>query len=79
MLLDKYGPTPLDVAEALLEGRINVWHEFVDDVVTPMILEAAKHRLAARQPSTNITPRSDAIDATCQPVLGSPAKLLTKN
>lgn len=45
-LLQEYGGTPLSVAEALIEGRIDsYYHEFVGDVVSKTILEAARIRI----------------------------------
>lgn len=79
MLLQEYGPTHLDVAEALLEGKITRWQEFIDDIVTPAILDAAERRLRARQPRLpDLTPQSEAIDAEFQPTPSAPSKLLPK-
>ncbi len=44
-LIETFG-SPLGVAEALLENRINKWdQEFVKDIVDHIILEAAKIRI----------------------------------
>lgn len=43
-LLEEHGGTRLGVAEALLKGRIRN-DEFVGDLVTPVLLEAARIRI----------------------------------
>ncbi len=44
-LLEKYG-TPLDVAEALIRGRLDSSEqEFVSDLVSKVILDAARVRV----------------------------------
>jgi hypothetical protein len=46
-MLEKYCNSPLAVAEALILGEIKEKMEFIGDIVSPVILEAARIRLEA--------------------------------
>ena len=45
-LLKEYGGSRIAVAEALLRNEIDSWRlQYVDELISPMIMEAAKFRV----------------------------------